>query len=300
MTSEVFAAEVPGNTKPGTSAKITLKARALQLTINNINTYEDIKKYLRSLKAYSFLISCKEKAPTTGKEHIHIYVHFTHSTKISIKKLLGAHIEICKGTPEQNINYIKKDGDIIDQDGEPPHQGKKNYNFNEILQMTKEDILNNENLNLIQKKTLLNIKKEASNLPININNYHKNIKVYYIYGPSGSGKTNKALEIIFNETKDDNFDEIKYANGFYIGISGLTKTCLYDEFRCSHMSISEFINFIDYNRHNLNIKGGSIKNNYELIIITSIQNPYEIYNNVINSEETREQILRRINIIELK
>ena len=65
------------------------------------------------------------------------------------------------------------------------------------------------------------------------------------------------------------------------------------------MSISEFINFIDYNKHNMNIKGGFIKNNYELIIITSIQDPHNIYNNIIDNEETREQILRRINIIDL-
>ena len=295
MTAEVLTAEVPGNTNAGTSF---FKARSFQITLNQIEYYNNIKDYLTNLKTFSYLISCKEYAPTTNKEHIHIYTHFTQSIKLSLKKLKGAHLEKCKGTPEQNINYITKDGNILDEIGDKPHQGKKNFNYNEINNLTQQDILNNEDLNLIQKKTLLNIKKDISNQPIKLSNYRKNVKVYYIYGPSGSGKTNKALDII-QENNYDEFDEIKYSNGFYIGASGLSKVCLYDEFRASHMSISEFINFIDYNKHNMNIKGGFIKNNYELIIITSIQNPNNIYNNVIDNEETREQILRRINIINL-
>lgn len=293
MTSEVLTSKVPGNTNAG-----TFKARSFQITLNQIQFYNDIKDYLTNLKTFSYLISCKEYAPTTNKEHIHIYIHFNHSIKLSIKKLKGAHLEKCKGTPEQNINYIIKDGNILDEIGTKPHQGKKNFNYEEINNLTNQDILNNEDLNLIQKKTLLNIKKDISNKPIKLNDYHKNIKVYYIYGPSGSGKTLKAIDII-KENNYEEFDEIKYSNGFYIGASGLSKVCLYDEFRASHMNISEFINFIDYNKHNMNIKGGFIKNNYELIIITSIQNPNNIYNNVIDNEETREQILRRINIINL-
>lgn len=295
MAAEVLAAEVPGNTKPGT---FEAKSRNFQITLNEIDKYDKIISYITNLKAFKYLISCKEIAPITGHEHIHIYIHFDKSTKLSTNKLQNAHLEKCFGSIQQNINYVKKDGNILDEIGEQPHQGKHNYNFDELNNLTTKDILNNDDLNLFQKKTILNIKKEISNQPININNYHKNVKVYYIYGPSGSGKTNKAIDLI-KEHNFNEFDEIKYINGFYIGATGLSKVCLYDEFRPSQMPISEFINFIDYNIHNLNTKGQFIKNNYELIIITSIRNPYDIYNNVIDEEETKEQILRRINIIDL-
>lgn len=61
---------------------------------------------------------------------------------------------------------------------------------------------------------------------------------------------------------------------------------------------SEFINFIDYNKHILNTKGAHVRNNYSLIIITSVQSPMEIYKNSL-SYESREQWLRRIKIIDL-
>ena len=51
----------------------------------------------------------------------------------------------------------------------------------------------------------------------------------------------------------------------------------------------------DYNIHPMNIKGGCIQNRYEYIIITSIQNPEEIYCN--KPEEERRQWLRRIKCI---
>ena len=48
-----------------------------------------------------YLISAKEKAPTTGHEHIHIYIHFESSYKLS-KKILstGVHVDICRGSPK--------------------------------------------------------------------------------------------------------------------------------------------------------------------------------------------------------
>ena len=58
------------------------------------------------------------------------------------------------------------------------------------------------------------------------------------------------------------------------------------------MKPTELINFIDYNRHIMNIKGGSVRNNYKLIYITSLQSPEQIYTKV--PEETQKQWLRRI------
>ena len=55
---------------------------------------------------------------------------------------------------------------------------------------------------------------------------------------------------------------------------------------------SEFINFIDYNRHRMNIKGSSCMNDYKLIIITSVQKLNEIYSNC--NGEPRKQWERRV------
>lgn len=281
----------PGNTKAG-DVTFGGKARAYQLTLNEVEKYPLLKEYLTGLKTNDYFIACKELAPTTGHEHIHIYVHFKNMIRLSIKKCNGAHIEVCRGTPQQNIEYIIKDGNILDEIGKRPHQG--GYTIKDLKKLSNSEL---EDMPAIYYNTVQKIKDERNKV-FTIKDFRKQTKIYYIFGPSGVGKTNKALDIIEeNKQLSETFNIVKYENNFWLGASETEKIALYDDFRDSHLKASEFINFIDYNKHFMNIKGGSIKNNYELIIITSVQSPYTIYKNM--EDEPRKQWLRRMNIINL-
>lgn len=61
-----------------------------------------------------YIIIGKEICPKTGKDHLQGYVHFKNAiTLLSAKKRLGAntaHLEACKGSIQQNIEYCKKNG----------------------------------------------------------------------------------------------------------------------------------------------------------------------------------------------
>lgn len=105
--------------------KTSKKARSFQLTLNEVELWDDLLGYLKGLKSLNYCIACQEKAPTTGHKHIHVYCQFVSPIALSMKKLAGAHIEACHGSPEQNIEYIKKSkdpekrGDIIFEYGSP-------------------------------------------------------------------------------------------------------------------------------------------------------------------------------------
>ena len=142
-----------------------------------------------------------------------------------------------------------------------------------------------------QYQTYMKIKARPKH--IKASEWLKKVKVYYIFGPSGIGKSTRAHELI----GDNEFDEVSYENGFYIGATDDCKCCVFDDFRDSRMKPDEFIRFIDYRRHTMNVKGGQIMNNYELIIITSIKPIDELYRNV--RDEQREQWMRRIEVIDL-
>ena len=267
-------------------------SRNFQITLNEIEKFEDIKTYLMTLKCFNYGIACKEIAPSTGHEHIHIYAQFTRSIRLSLFELKGAHIEKCKGSPQQNIKYIQKDGNIIWEFGEVVKKGGRKT-IEELKKMDKEE---REQLpmvyfNIVEK---LN-KKEANDIEID-SIFKSNIEVIYIYGESGIGKSKKAFETC-KEKGYSKINMVKFVNGFWNGI-GESKACIYDDFRDSDMKASEFINFIDYNKHQLNVKGEYHLNEYELIIITSVQNPNEIYKNV--EGEPRKQWLRRMKIIHME
>lgn len=292
MTTEVDNTLCLGNTN---KQSVNLKSRNFQFTINEIEKYNTLIEIIKNLKSCDYYISCLEEAPTTGHKHIHLYTHFSNAYRISKKILdLGVHIEICKGSPKQNIEYIEKDGNILDEFGKRPKQGMKTVK--ELKNINNPDDLNWNEYNTWKK---IHNDMENDKYDIDIDDLYKEVKIYYIFGPSGIGKTEKSKQIVRdNKNKYGNkINMVKYENGFWTGI-GNTKIAIYDEFRDSSMKPSEFINFIDYNKHTLNIKGGSKINNYELIIITSVQNPEYIYSNV--GDEPRKQWLRRMEIIDMR
>ena len=262
------------------------KAKNYQLTLNEVEHWEGLLEYLKSLNP-SYLVAAKEKAPTTGHEHIHCYVQFPTSRALSLKKTLGAHIEKCKGNPQQNQAYVKKDGDIIEEIGKLRRAGAT---IQEIKKMEKDEreLLPLCYFNIVNK---VNSEEDKKLTP---QNYYKGpIEVNWYWGESGAGKTRQALK----EIGEAQFNEVKFDGNFWHGVQENCEIALYDDWRDNHMKPVELINFIDYNRHVMNVKGGTVRNNYKKIFITSLQNPEEIYKNT--PEETKKQWMRRIKTITL-
>lgn len=271
----LMASQCSGNTIPSRGAK----SRNFQITLNEVERWEKLKEYLAGRKLLNYAIAYKEKAPTTGHEHIHCYVQFNNSTQLAISKIQGAHIEACRGSPQQNVDYIKKDGIIIWETGKIRLTG--NPTIRDIMEMEKEEIYD---LPWQMMNTAMKIKAEQAN-DIDIDDWKKDVEIIWIMGPSGIGKTERAKKIVRDKAEKygTKVNIVKYTNTFWQGV-GNAKIAIYDDFRDSHMHPSEFINFIDYNYHTINIKGGEKRNEYNLIIITSVQDPHFIYPGMKDNE----------------
>lgn len=286
-----------GNTK--TSA---IKGRSFMLTCQESQYihYEDVKNYLTNLKGFQYWLCCEHH--NEDQPHSHIYVQFDDNKRLSLKKLKGLHLDKCLGSAQQCIKYLKCEDDkhiklgitatIYEEIGEPLTKGGCRI----VADIEPETDLNEIPIMYYNIAKKIQYDKTAN---IEIDELKKEIKVYWIQGPSGIGKTEKAKEII-RTLKDEygtKVNMVKFENGFYIGV-GSAPIAIYDDFRDSHMKPSEFINFIDYNKHYMNIKGGQKLNEYKLIIITTVQNLNEIYRNM-SHDEPRKQWERRINVIDM-
>lgn len=270
--------------------KVSFKARAFQFTLNEPEKYDTLKSIISGLKSCDYYISCLEEAPTTGHKHIHMYVHFTNMYKINQKILnLNIHIEICKGSPKQNIDYVEKHGNILDEYGTRPKQGMKTVgdlkniknpdelNFNEFNTWKKVHEEQNENDEFF--KMLEEIENDKLRGP----------KIIYIYGPSGNGKTYSAYKTALKEYSKNDIGKISINNNFCKITNDTAKCFVIEEFRPSQMHASDFLQLIDKYGYNCNVKGGFKFLRPECIIICSIISPYNIYNNEINK-----QFIRRI------
>lgn len=217
-----------------------------------------------------------------------------------IKKVSPHHVDKCRGSPIQCINYVTKDvtdeNPLVYEEGQPPHQGRQ-LTANDLQELTVREIVE---IDPLHHRAYLNARELLINGPLTANNITntKKMEVYYLYGPSGCGKSLMASYLLKEhmELTKTCCDEVKFKNDFWLNVHG-SKCAWYDEFRDSDMKPSEFISFIDYRSHTMNTKGGSTRNNYTFIVITSVQGPDDIYRNV--NGEPRQQWLRRIRWINL-
>lgn len=273
-------------------SEVKKKNRNFLITLNQVENFDKIKEYLQHFKTFQYAIATKEKAPTTGHEHIHIYCQFGNAISLSPEKLCRAHIDQCFGSAQQNIDYIKKKkepekrGIIIWEEGTPKFRG--GVSINEVKSMSQEErgALPFAYFKAVEK---LNANE---NVHINLNEMFKQVDVRFIFGKSGYGKTTLAIKWL-NELGATNADSVCYVNGFWNGVSDTCDYAIYDDFRDSDLPAVEFIKFIDYTIKILNVKGNYIKNRYKYIFITSIQDPSSMFGKEF---EEAKQWLRRMKI----
>lgn len=235
----------------------------------------------------TYLIYGKETCPTTGRKHHQGYFELkTQMSLNAIKKKLKndtIHLEVARGTAEQNIKYCEKDRDVFVW-GTPKQQGKRTdlQIMRELINegKTDEEIL--EEVSSVQSAKAIQTIRYMS-----IPRRTEKPYVKWFWGDTGTGKTETAVK----EFNDD-YDLISYRNGFVIGYTG-NKNVLWDEFR-SQIPLHELLIMLDRYKCIINVKGGHCNFSPKNIIITSCFHPRKCYK---NCDENINQLLRRIDEI---
>lgn len=246
------------------------------------------KDYVECLSPnITYLIYGKEKCPTTKKEHHQGYLELKNAMTLSaIKKKLKndtIHLEVARGTAEQNINYCEKDGDVFVW-GTPKQQGKRTdlETVRELIKEGKKDHEILEEISSIQTvKTIQTIRY------MSIPQRTEKPYVKWFWGDTGTGKTKTAVEEF-----DNDYDDISYENGFITGYTG-NKNVLWDEFR-GIIPLHKLLKMLDRYKCTINVKGGSCNFSPKNIIITSCFHPRKCYK---TCNENINQLLRRIDEI---
>lgn len=187
------------------------KSRKWQVTINNPldkgYTHEKVKEVMKEYKNCIYWCMADEKG-AEGTYHTHIFLHCSSAVRFStmLKRFSGGHFEMCKGTSEQNRDYVFKQGkwrntekgttnyeDSHYEQGDLPveRQGKRN-DLDDLYDMVKSGMSDYEivednpsymlRFNEIERCRQIIREKEYSGK-------ERNVSVAYMYGKAGSGKT---------------------------------------------------------------------------------------------------------------
>ncbi|AXH74443.1 MAG: putative viral replication protein [Circoviridae sp.] len=107
-----------------------MKARRYCWTLNNPTDEE--RRAIRAMDQggeVRYLV-CGNEIASTGTPHLQGYMELRTPQRVNhVKRLLGServHMEACRGTPDQNVQYCKKEGDVFHEFGTVTgHQGRR-------------------------------------------------------------------------------------------------------------------------------------------------------------------------------
>ena len=106
------------------------KYRRVFVTSFNTSAMESLDiQSLVDCEVARYVCMSMEHAPTTGRIHYHLYIEFnTQKTMKTIKKILKdatANIQPARGTPQEAVDYVKKDGATWKEAGSMTNQGHR-------------------------------------------------------------------------------------------------------------------------------------------------------------------------------
>jgi len=239
----------------------------------------------------------EEICPTTQRKHHQGFVYFNNprgSSKQVAIDFNKSHVEPCVGSLNDNEKYCSKESSLITF-GTKPSQGERTD-----LEDVKNDIMAGKSVDAVcidtphlfhqYGRTLSRI--EDICLRKKFRNWVTTCD--WFYGKTGMGKSHHA----FKDFDPATHYRVPDDNGWWDGYTGQSIVIL-DEFRGSKMKYCELLTLID--RYPITVRRRGREPAPFLathIIITSCYSPQVCYKNMLDYQDSINQLLRRIKVFE--
>lgn len=236
--------------------------RKWQLTFNDPIpkgwTHEAIKLKLAEFKNVIYWCMSDETGIESGLFHTHLYLVLKNCVLVSTihNRFQGVHYDICKGTSQENRDYVFKEGKwLTDPKGDTNHRDSheeygelpdecpgKRTDLDQLYDMIKNGMSNYEILE-DNPRYLLQIEKmdRARNTYFEelYRNTWRNLDVVYIWGATGTGKTRSVMETY-------GYDNVYRVTDYLHPFDGYKgeDVILFEEFR-SDLRIGDMLKYLD-------------------------------------------------------
>lgn len=294
-------------------------------TLNNPTEWcydqDKVIRLLSELAGCRYIAIAEEIGAQEHTPHLHIFVVYKNPKALStmINTVPKVHWDVCRGTIEQNRNYVFKQGKWADSEkgttalpetqrewGEIPTEckefpSKKSDVMDAINEMIEEGLCPSEIMakhagyceyaDTIRRAYILH--KAADVPPV------RNVRVHYVVGASGSGKTYTYKRLCDRFGDCDVYLVTDYANDMTAAFDRYQaeNVIVLDEFR-GNVRFSTFLNLTDKYRCDIHARYVSTMALYSEVYITSVYPPEKLYENLVETAtqgiEPRQQLYRRI------
>lgn len=305
-----------------------IQSRKFLGTLNNPKDWgydaDKVIKLLSDLAGCRYIAFAEEIGAQEHTPHYHFFVVYKNPKSESTMRntVPKAHWDPCRGTIEQNRDYVFKQGKWVDSEkgttalpetqrewGEIPSEcrefpSNKSDVMDAINAMIEEGLCPSEIMgkhagyceyaDVIKRAYVL--RKAADVPPV------RDVQVHYVVGASGSGKTYTYKRLCDRYGDSDVYLVTDYANDMTAAFDRYQaeKTIVMDEFR-GNVRFSTFLNLTDKYRCDIHARYVSTMALYSEVYITSVYPPEKLYENLVETAtqgiEPRQQLYRRISDI---
>lgn len=289
------------------------RSRNWCFTINN-PTYNDVEALHQIFDIKNDYLIIAFETGESGTDHIQGFIHFgiTARSGCVLKKYFPrAKIFKCVGSIQSNINYCKKgeqpkdeydkmktkgpnyglNAEFVEQGVKPKGQGKRSD-----LLAVQEDIDEGLSVSEISEKhfsTFIRYNKGIEKyMAAHMQHRTEMPEVYWFYGTTGSGKSRTAIELAYKFGYDYYIKDSSHK--WWDGYMQQPVVIIDDyEYKPGVMSFKYLLRLLDRYRLSVEVKGGTIPFNSEIIIFTCDKPPTDIFKREVASSEYS-QLQRRI------
>lgn len=285
---------VRGNTKPLTTRKYAFTI----FEEHDRYTQEDIE----NIKDCKYIILGKEICKQTERKHWQSFIYFKREKTFNAAKNIiqkhfnnKCHVEMARGSINDNIKYCSKDNDYWEKGNRPQGQGERTdlkQLAEEIIsgKITDEDILINNPMVYHQYGRTI---EKLQDIHYRSKYRTEMTEGTWIYGETGTGKSHEA----FQDFNPKTHYLLNNDNGWWEGYKG-QETVIINDFR-GHIPYNELLQLVDKWPMSVKRRGREpMPFTSKKVIITSSLHPSLIYKHR-NEEDSLEQLYRRFNIKKL-
>ena len=301
------------------------QSRSYLLTINNPNEHgldhEKIMEIIHSkFRNILYWCMCDEIGNNTGTYHIHIFVLLEKKKRCSSVKnaFPSAHIDIPKGTPWQNVDYVKKEGkwknteksetnikETFYEEGNLPKYFASE-NRKELLEtaqrMIDDGLTPNAifNMNILFRQIESIIRKQFYSKRFSETPPLRNIKVFFHLGFSGSGKSYEYTKLCEKYGADEVYFASDYANNCtaLLDTYEAERVLFLDEVKIESFKYGYLLQILQGYRTPVHARYSNVYSLWEEVHMTSIYTPHELYEGMVGTAnravDSEYQFLRRI------
>lgn len=267
-----------------------MSSRNFVFTWNNYE--EDDIETLKSLvpETLRYVAFSREVAPTTGTPHLQGWItHNKKSRVTAVRSLLpGVHIEVMRGSFNQNDKYCSKSSEL-EHYGDRPNDPKESEKdrWKKVMELSKaqqyERIMDDyPDIWIRYSTSLKKIHQDVLQVPKTIDVLDN----YWYTGRSGAGKS---------RTARDRYPAayIKMANKWWDGYAG-EESVIIEDWSPDHVNlVNDLKLWTDHGQQRVETKHGSINVRPKTVIVTSQYTIEECFSRVRDSDA----IIRRFTVV---